>query len=104
MSASLTSVTRPFDFLNGLVGKYIEVKCREGRSFKGVLNAFDDHLNMLVSNVEERGVGVDGGDEVERKIGVMYVRGDGIIGVSKVDEKEIEKVNIRDRITNPVMV
>jgi len=40
----------------------------------------------------------------ERSFEVMYVRGDGIIGVSKVDESEIQKLDIRDRISKPVMV
>ena len=97
------TTSKPFDYLSNLVGKYIEVKCRENRRFKGVLNAYDDHLNMLVSNVEEQGENVDGEFE-ERKMGILYVRGDGIIGVSKVDESEIEKVNIRDRLSKTMMV
>jgi hypothetical protein len=34
----------------------------------------------------------------------MYVRGDGIIGVTKVDESLIQKEDIRDRLAKPVMV
>lgn len=101
--STITTTSKPFDFMTNLVGKYIEVKCREGRYFKGVLNAYDEHLNMLVSNVLEKGKDVDGAFK-ERKIGVLYVRGDGIIGVSGVDENEIEKMNIRDRLSNPMMV
>lgn len=101
--STITTTSKPFDFLTNLVGKYVEVKCREGRSFKGVLNAYDEHLNMLVSNVEEKGKNIDGVEE-ERKIGILYVRGDGVIGVSKVKESEIDKMNIRDRLSNPMMV
>lgn len=95
--------TKPLDFLTNLIGKYIEIKCREGRQIKGVLNAYDDHLNILMSNVEEIGKNVNGEVE-ERKIAILYVRGDGIIGISRVKDSELEKMNIRDRLSNTVMV
>lgn len=97
------SSTKPFDFLTTLVGKYIQIKCRGERQIKAVLNAYDDHLNLLVSNVKETGPNVDGVVE-ERSFEVMYVRGDGIIGVTKVDESEIQKEDIRDRIARPMMI
>jgi hypothetical protein len=40
--------------------------------------------------VVEKGPSIDGEVE-ERNMDVMYVRGDGIIGVTKVDESEIQK-------------
>lgn len=101
--ASNISSTKPFDYLTSLLGKYVQIKCRNDRHIKAVLNAYDDHLNMLVSNVSEKGLNFDGISE-ERNFEVMYVRGDGIIGVSKVDESEIQKLDIRDRISKPVMV
>ena len=97
------SSTRPFEFLTALVGKYVQIKCRGDRQIKAVLNAYDDHLNMLVSNVSEKGANIDG-EVKERSFEVMYVRGDGIIGVSKVDESLIQKEDIRDRIARPIMV
>lgn len=102
MSSNISS-TKPFDYLTSLLGKYVQIKCRNERQIKAVLNAYDDHLNMLVSNVQEKGTNFDGVQE-ERSFEVMYVRGDGIIGVSKVDESEIQKLDIRDRISKPVMV
>jgi U6 snRNA-associated Sm-like protein LSm3 len=87
MSQNISS-TKPFDYLTALVGKYVQIKCRNSRQIKAVLNAYDDHLNLLVSNVTETGTSIDGVVE-DRSFDVMYVRGDGIIGITKVDESEI---------------
>jgi small nuclear ribonucleoprotein len=48
-----------------------------GRSFRGVLDAFDQHLNLVLSGAEEVVQ-----DEVTPHQGLTLVRGDSIVYIS----------------------
>jgi U6 snRNA-associated Sm-like protein LSm3 len=51
-SASQT-VEEPLDLIRLSLHERITVKCRGGRVLKGVLHAYDQHLNMVLGEVEE---------------------------------------------------
>jgi len=51
-SASQT-VEEPLDLIRLSLLERISIKCRGGRSLKGVLHAYDQHLNMVLGEVEE---------------------------------------------------
>ena len=51
-SASQT-VEEPLDLIRLSLHERISIKCRGGRSLKGVLHAYDQHLNMVLGEVEE---------------------------------------------------
>lgn len=51
-SASQT-VEEPLDLIRLSLHERITCKCRGGRTLKGVLHAYDQHLNMVLGEVEE---------------------------------------------------
>lgn len=69
--------TRPLDGLNMARGKRVIVELKNGRSYVGVLRAFDIHINTVLEDAEEH---VDG--SVKRKIGMVFIRGDTITIIS----------------------
>jgi small nuclear ribonucleoprotein len=67
---------RPFDFLSAWTGKNIFVRMKNGLFARGVLMAFDVHLNLVLDNAEI----VE--NEKVKKYGKMLIRGDTVIFVS----------------------
>lgn len=63
--------------LDESVGKVVLIKLRGGRVIRGVLQGFDQHMNLLLENSEE--VREEG--EI-RKLGMIIVRGDNVVIIS----------------------
>ena len=68
---------RPLDALNNARGKRVIVELKNGRQYIGTLNAFDIHINTVLSDAEERADG-----ETKRKLGILFIRGDTITIIS----------------------
>ena len=68
---------RPLAVLNRTIGKRVIVELRSKREYRGVLDGYDPHMNLVLKNVEE----VHAGD-VLRKLRVAIVRGDNVISIS----------------------
>lgn len=66
--------SRPLDALNKSKGKRVIVELKNSRQYIGTLNAFDIHVNIVLDNVEERE-----NNEVKRKLGTVFIRGDTIL-------------------------
>ena len=47
------NVEEPYDLIYHSINEEIYVKCRGNRELKGKLIAYDQHLNMMLSEVEE---------------------------------------------------
>jgi len=69
--------TRPLDALNAARNKRVIVELKNGKQYVGTLNAFDIHINVVLDNAEERS-----NNEVVRKLGTVFLRGDAIILIS----------------------
>ena len=69
--------SRPLDALNMARGKRVIVELKNGRSYVGVLRAFDIHINTVLEEAEEH---VDG--DLKRKLGMVFLRGDTITVIS----------------------
>ncbi len=69
--------SRPLDALNKSRNKRVLVELKNGKQFVGTLKAFDIHINVVLEDAEERS-----NDEVTRKLGVVFIRGDTIIVIS----------------------
>eukprot|EP00442_Polarella_glacialis_P013714 CAMPEP_0115095194 /NCGR_PEP_ID=MMETSP0227-20121206/28845_1 /TAXON_ID=89957 /ORGANISM="Polarella glacialis, Strain CCMP 1383" /LENGTH=95 /DNA_ID=CAMNT_0002488415 /DNA_START=70 /DNA_END=357 /DNA_ORIENTATION=+ len=84
------SVEEPLDLIRLSIDERIFIKCRGDREIRGRLHAYDQHLNMVLSEVEEIAYvkeDVPGKDEPEikahrRGIEMIFVRGDSVILVS----------------------
>jgi U6 snRNA-associated Sm-like protein LSm3 len=84
------AVEQPLDLVRLSLDERIFVKMRNGRELKGRLHAYDQHLNMVLGDVEEvvTTVEVDNDtyEEVfkseKRSVPMLFVRGDGVILIS----------------------
>jgi small nuclear ribonucleoprotein len=68
---------RPLDLLQQSLHKRVLVELRGGRSLRGVLDAYDQHLNLVLSAAEEVVQ-----EQVTPRPGVLLVRGDSIVFIS----------------------
>lgn len=86
----MTAVEQPLDLIRLSLDERIYVKCRNGRELRGRLHAFDQHVNLVLGDVEESitTVVIDPTTEEEvaqttaRKAEMLFVRGDVIILIS----------------------
>ncbi|RPD67350.1 like-Sm ribonucleo protein [Lentinus tigrinus ALCF2SS1-7] len=92
MDASSSGIQEPFDLIRLSLSERVFVKLRGDRELTGVLHAYDGHMNLILSDVEETIMIVDqveGAPEghatvnvAKRKMEMLFVRGDGVILVS----------------------
>ncbi len=68
---------RPLDVLNKALQTPVLVRLKGGREFRGILNGYDIHMNLVLENAEE----IQNG-EVIRKLGSVIIRGDTVVFVS----------------------
>lgn len=84
-------MSRPFDALNRAKGKRVVVELKNGKEYRGVLEAFDPHINTVLNDTEEyvkeevekevdgKTIKVKTGNMVlKRKLGNVFLRGDTI--------------------------
>jgi len=70
-------VAKPLDLMNSSRGSRVLVELRGHRCYAGILNSYDPHLNIVLTDAEEI---ING--EVSRKLPTVLVRGDNIVYVS----------------------
>lgn len=68
---------RPLDILNNTLGKSVIIKLKGERIFRGTLEGYDIHMNLVLENAEELKDG-----ETEKKFGTIVVRGDNVVYIS----------------------
>lgn len=87
----MTSECRePLDLIRLSIDERIFVKCKGERELRGKLHAYDQHLNMVLGDVEETVTTQEVDEETQedfvrtskRSIDMLFVRGDMIILVS----------------------
>ncbi|KAJ2005234.1 U4/U6-U5 snRNP complex subunit lsm3 [Coemansia thaxteri] len=89
-NTGFSMVEEPLDLVRLSLDERIYVKLRGDRELRGRLHAYDQHLNMVLGEVEETItiVDVDDGSRaqsvstVKREVPMLFVRGDGVILVS----------------------
>ena len=80
----------PLDLIRLSIDERIYVKCPGDRELRGKLHAYDNHLNMVLGDVEETVTTQEVDQETEeeiirtskRQIELLFVRGDALILVS----------------------
>jgi len=65
------------DVLQQSLHKRVLVEMKGGHSFRGVLDGFDQHLNLVLSSAEEVL-----NDQVTNRPGTTLLRGDSIVYIS----------------------
>jgi small nuclear ribonucleoprotein (snRNP)-like protein len=83
--AFLEAIKTPLDNLRNSLGSRVLIKLRSGVSLHGLLHAYDQHLNMCLGNVDE----VEAKTNNRRHIGMMYLRGDGVVMVTREESDDI---------------
>ena len=69
--------TKPLQVLNQYISKQVMVELKSNRSYRGTLDGYDPHMNLVLKNVEELI-----NKEVKRKLETAIVRGDNVIYIS----------------------
>ncbi|KAF7332048.1 U6 snRNA-associated Sm-like protein LSm3 [Mycena kentingensis (nom. inval.)] len=81
-----SSIQEPFDLIRLSLSERVFVKLRGDRQLTGILHAYDGHMNLIMSDVEETIMVVDDATSAvnvaKRKVEMLFVRGDGVILVS----------------------
>ena len=78
---------KPLDILNKSLKSSVIVKIRGDREFRGVLDGYDLHLNLVLSDVEE----LNKDASVKNTLGEILVRGDNVVYISPTVQREAEK-------------
>jgi len=73
----VNGIERPLDLLNTSKGKEVLVHLKGDREVVGTLLAFDIHINLVLDNIKEMQ-----NNEIKRKLGLTFLRGDTIIFIS----------------------
>lgn len=75
--SKVATMMKPLNVLNQAVGSNVMVVLKGGREYRGILDGYDPHMNLVLRNAEER---LDG--QPTRSLSVVIVRGDNIIYIS----------------------
>ena len=68
---------KPLTLLNQKINSNVIVELKGGRGYRGILDGYDPHMNLVLRNAEELF-----NNEVRRKLDVTIVRGDNVIYIS----------------------
>ncbi|KAE9410160.1 like-Sm ribonucleo protein [Gymnopus androsaceus JB14] len=92
MDPSSSGIQEPFDLIRLSLSERVFVKLRGDREMTGILHVralkhMMGHMNLILSDVEETIMIVNEGEQAtvsvaKRKMGMLFVRGDGVILVS----------------------
>ena len=63
----------PLDLIKLTIDERVYVKCRNDRELRGRLHAFDQHLNMLLSEVEETITDTEEDEETGKSAFVLFI-------------------------------
>ncbi|MEM2963520.1 MAG: LSM domain-containing protein [Candidatus Anstonellales archaeon] len=65
---------RPFDVLNSALQNTVVVGLKGGKEFRGIMVAYDVHMNIVLEKGEE----LENGN-VKRGVGTILLRGDTVV-------------------------
>ncbi|MCK5291957.1 MAG: small nuclear ribonucleoprotein [Thermoplasmata archaeon] len=68
---------KPLSVLNQSINRNVIVELKFGRGYRGVLDGFDPHMNLVLKNAQELA-----NDEVVNRYSLAIVRGDNVIYIS----------------------
>ena len=77
MGLTVAEMMKPLSVLQASAGKNVIVELKGKREYRGVLDGYDPHMNLVLKNADEMFEG-----EVIRKLSTVIVRGDNVIYIS----------------------
>jgi small nuclear ribonucleoprotein len=84
---NMVNKPKPLDVLNKSLKSPVIVRIRGGREFRGTLEGYDLHMNLVLSNAEE----LNTDTSTNSLMGEILVRGDNVVYISPTVQKETEK-------------
>lgn len=69
-------MSKPTKFLNDILDENVELLLKDGRTLKGVLIGYDDHMNMVIKEVVEETT------ERKRRLGTIVLRGNNVVSLN----------------------
>lgn len=86
---SVSDKHMPQDYIKLCMEKTVRVQVVDDRELVGTLHAYDEHNNIIISDVIEHlmGLGETGGrvSVSQRNIDLLFVRGDRILSIAKLN-------------------
>ena len=73
----MVNTVKPLSMLSKNLNNPVMVELKGNRGFRGTLDGFDPHMNIVLKNAEE----MEGG-KVIRKLDLAILRGDNVIYIS----------------------
>lgn len=71
-------MVQPQVALEKYLNKEIIVELKDQRTLKGILMGFDEHMNLVLEQAEEKG------KDKSRRLGTVLLRGNNVISISTV--------------------
>jgi small nuclear ribonucleoprotein len=84
---NMVSKPKPLDVLNKSLKSPVIVRIRGGREFRGTLEGYDLHMNLVLSDAEE----LNNDAAVKNFAGEILMRGDNVVYISPTVQRETEK-------------
>ena len=75
--SSVVNMVKPLSMLSKTLNSTVMVELKGNRSYRGTLDGFDPHMNIVLKNAEELEDG-----KVKRKLDLAIVRGDNVVYIS----------------------
>lgn len=66
-------IMKPSNFLNENLDTEVELLLKDGSILKGTLIGFDDHMNLVLEDTEEKK------EDTRRRIGTIILRGNNVV-------------------------
>jgi len=67
----------PIQMLEKSMNKKLTLLLKDGRTVEGTLTGFDEHMNLVLDDTDERR------DDSMRKIGQIILRGNNVVTISR---------------------
>ena len=68
----------PIDVLQKSLNQKMILLLKDGRVLEGTLSGYDEHMNLVLEDTEERM------EETRKKLGTVIIRGSNIVSISVV--------------------
>ncbi len=71
-------MTLPLDVLEKSVNQKLSLLLKDGRLIEGTLSGYDEYMNMVLNDVEEKN------DDTKRRLGTIILRGNNVVSISLI--------------------